>query len=60
MKLFYVIFALCTATIGYHIHNSVFWSIMDFFFSPLAWLKWIICHEVNITIIKQAFAWFFV
>lgn len=59
MRLLYAIFAVLTAVIGYHIHGSIFWTIIDFFFSPLAWLKWLICHEVNITILKGIFSFFF-
>jgi len=55
----YTIFAVCTAMIGYTIHNSVFWSIVDFFFAPIAWIKWLICHEVTLKIIKETFNWFF-
>ena len=55
---FWTVFGLCTAIIGHAIHGSVFWSIMDFFFYPLAWIKWIICQQVNVSIIKGAFAWF--
>lgn len=54
----YSIFAIATAMIGYNINNSLFWAIIDFIFSPLAWIKWLICHEVNITIIKETFAFF--
>lgn len=56
--LLYFIVALCTAIIGHAIHGSVFWSIMDFLFWPLAWLKWIIFQEVSVSIIKGAFDWF--
>ena len=54
----YPIAAFATAMIGYTIHSSVFWSIMDFFFMPFAWCKWLICHEVNLTIIKKTFEFF--
>ena len=56
----FLYFLVCvgTAIIGYRIHGSLFWSIVDFFFSPLAWLKWMICHEVNVSIIKDAFEFF--
>ena len=48
------------AIIGYTINQgSVFWSIIDFIFWPLAWLKWVICQEVTLTIIKHSFDWFF-
>lgn len=55
-----IFFTLPTAMIGYQIHGSVFWSIMDFLFWPLAWIKWFICHEVTVSIIKAAFSWFLV
>jgi hypothetical protein len=49
---------LPTAMIGYQIHSSGFWAFMDFIFWPLAWIKWFIFQEVNLTIIKSAFDWF--
>ena len=54
----WTIFGLVTAIIGHAIHGSIFWSLMDFIFCPLAWLKWIILQQVNVTIIKGAFSWF--
>ncbi len=57
-QLLFIIIAMLTAFIGYHIHGSIFWCIMDWFFWPFAWLKWLICHQVNVTIIKDAFAFF--
>lgn len=59
MKSLYPIFAVATAVIGMQIHGSVAWAIVDFLFWPLAWVKWLICHEVSLPIIKAAFAWFF-
>ena len=53
-----VIFTLPTAMIGYHIHGSVFWAIIDFIFWPLAWAKWLILQQVNLTIIKETFSFF--
>ncbi len=50
--------ALCTAMIGHTIHHSVFWAIVDFLFWPLAWCKWLVCHEVNLTIVRQTFSFF--
>jgi hypothetical protein len=52
------IIGLLTAMIGHTIHNSTFWSIMDFFFWPFVWIKWFILQEVNLTIIKQTFEFF--
>jgi hypothetical protein len=56
----YFIFAVCTAMIGYTIHSSVFWAIIDFFFVPFAWFKWLICKQITLAIIKTTFAFFFV
>lgn len=47
-----------TSMIGYQIHNSIFWAIMNFIFWPISWIKWIICHDVNLSIIKETFSWF--
>lgn len=57
-RIILIIISISTAIIGYEIHSSIFWSIVDFIFWPLAWLKWMICHEVNLTIIKSAFSFF--
>ncbi|MGA3170363.1 MAG: hypothetical protein ABSE62_05060 [Chthoniobacteraceae bacterium] len=54
----YILFCLCTAVIGFHIHHSIFWAWMDFCFGVLTWLKWLILQQVNLTIIKGAFAFF--
>lgn len=58
-QLIYTICAICTAIIGHKIHGSLFWSIVDFLFMPIAWIKWLVCQEVNMTVIKSAFAFFF-
>lgn len=50
--------AIITSIVGYTINNSLFWAIVDLFFWPIAWLKWLSYDEVNITIIKKAFAFF--
>lgn len=57
-RLLYTIIAIFTAVIGYHIHGSIFWTIMDFWAWPIAWIKWLICHDVNISVIKETFAFF--
>lgn len=56
---FNLVISLITAMIGHTIHSSIFWSIMDFIFWPIAWIKWIIYQEVNVTIIKETFGFFF-
>jgi hypothetical protein len=51
----WLILNIATAMIGYTIHGSLFWAIMDFLFMPFAWIKWLICQEVSWTIIKHTF-----
>lgn len=55
----HLLIATATAMIGYNIHNSIFWSIVDWFFWPFAWIKWLICQEVNMSLIRHTFAFFF-
>lgn len=57
--IFYFIFCVLVSIIGYNIHHSIFWAIMDFMFSPLALAKWLILHQITLAIIKASFAWFF-
>lgn len=58
-RLLYIIFCVLTAMVGYTIHHSIFWSIVDFFFTPFAIAKWLIYHEITLPVIKATFAWFF-
>ena len=44
--------------VGYHIHGSIFWAIVDWPFWPFAWVKWLILHQVNLSIIKATFTFF--
>lgn len=55
----YMLFQFFTAIVGYHIHNSIFWSVVDWFIAPLVWLKWFIYQEITLSVLKNAFPWFF-
>lgn len=61
----YSIFCIAVAMVGYNINvaaNSnwpLFWSIMDYIFTPITIAKWMICQQLNISIIKHTFAFFF-
>ena len=57
-SIFVFLFSLGTALVGHAIHHSFFWSVCDFFFSVLAWAKWLIFQEVTLNIIKSAFSFF--
>lgn len=55
----YFITSIITGMVGYHINGgSTFWGIIDFIFSPIPWVKWILCHEINVSILKEVFSWF--
>lgn len=50
-------FNTAVAMLGYHIntHARGFWAVIDFVFSPLALVKWLVCHQINATVIHQTF-----
>lgn len=50
------IFGGIIAMLGYTIHGSIFWSIVDFIFFPVALVKWLIYHELTISVIQQTFS----
>ncbi len=55
---FWIVFGVTTAIIGKTIHGSTGWAIADGFFSVIAWCKWLICQEVNLSIVKESFNFF--
>lgn len=57
-KIIYVLFCIATAVVGNEIHHNAFYAICNFLFAPLSWLVWLISHDVNMTIIKDAFSFF--
>lgn len=60
MRSFFALFFACVTTmLGYTIHGSIFWCIVDFFFWPLVIIKWLIFHELTLSVIQQTFSWFF-
>jgi len=58
-QLVYLAFAIFTAIVGKHINGSVFWAIIDFFFAPFVWVKWMLCEQVSLSIINHSFDFFF-
>ena len=54
-----IIPAVVTGMVGYHIHHSLFWAVMDFVVWPLALCKWLLCEQVTLSIVKETFAFFF-
>jgi hypothetical protein len=54
----YVIIAVLTAMIGYNIHHNAFYALVNFIVWPISWIYWLVCHDVNLTVIKETFAFF--
>ena len=50
-----LIVSVSTGMIGYTIHGSLFWAIIDWGFWPIVWVKWLCYQEVNLTVIKNTF-----
>jgi hypothetical protein len=42
--------------VGYTIHGSLFWAIVNFIFAPLSVAKWLICHELTLSVLKETFS----
>lgn len=55
----WILFDVLTAMVGYTIHGSIFYSIINFIFSPLAWIYWLITHNVDMNVLRETFSWFF-
>ena len=53
---FYLVIAVCVAMIGYQIHGDLSWSVLDFIFWPIALIKWLVCHQINLSVVKATFS----
>ena len=49
---------ITVAKIGYCIHGSIVWSIMDYLFPVFTIVKWFVYEEINMQIIKNCFNFF--
>jgi hypothetical protein len=57
-ELVYLLLCVATAMVGYTIHGSIFWSIVDFIFTPIALVYWLITHQIDMTVIQHTFDFF--
>lgn len=51
----HIILMVLTGMTGYTITNSIFWSIIDGLLSPFSICAWIVCHQLNLTVIHKTF-----
>lgn len=48
----WIVASLFTTLVGQTIHGT-WWGIVDFFFWPLVWIKWVLFGEVNLSVLKE-------
>lgn len=55
--LFATAVAMLAVKVNIHAGSSCphVWAVVDFFFSPIALLKWLICHQINVSVLKETF-----
>jgi hypothetical protein len=54
------VFAYIVGVLGYNLNNnSLFWGIIDGLFYPIVLIKWLICEELTLSLVKQSFPFFF-
>lgn len=54
------ILAFIVGMLGYKLNSdSVFWGVIDGIFYPIVLIKWLICEQLNITLIGNTFPFFF-
>ncbi len=54
----YLIFCVLTGMVAHRLYHDVLISIISGIFWPIAWIKWLICHEVTLSVLKYTFNWF--
>jgi hypothetical protein len=59
MRLLYLICAVITGMVAWTITHHWVWVLLCFIFWPVAWVYWLVTHQVNLSIIKETFPWFF-
>ncbi len=55
----YLLLCIGTAMVGYTKHHSLFWAFLDFWFTPLTLVYWLVTKQINISLIKETFAFLF-
>jgi hypothetical protein len=55
----YVLFCVATGMIAHKLYHDVLIAIIAGVFAPISWIKWLICHEVTLSVLKATFDWFF-
>lgn len=50
------ILGILTAMVGFTIHGSIFWAVVDFFFWPVAVCYWLVTHTLTSSVLKSTFS----
>lgn len=54
-RVVYLILYIVTGMLGYTIHGSLFWAVVDMIFTPITLVYWLITHQINATVITETF-----
>ena len=54
-RLPYAFAGVLTGMVAYTMSGSILWAIIDWLFWPIVWVKWFICHNINMTILHRTF-----
>jgi hypothetical protein len=59
MKVLYVLVACFSAMVGWTLHHSIGYAILNWIFWWISLPYWLITHKLTLSVIKQTFSWFF-
>ena len=57
-NLVHTLLVVLTGMVAWTITDSIIWTLLDALFFPVAWAKWLICHDVNMTVLHRTFDFF--
>lgn len=55
MKTSYLIFGVLVAMVCYQMHHDILLAIIYLIFWPIPLIKWLICKQLTLTLIKATF-----
>ena len=58
-RVLYAVLCVCVAMIGYEMHGSVGWAIVDLIFTPVVLIYWLVTQQINLSLLQETFSFFF-
>jgi hypothetical protein len=50
-----IVMAIAAAMVSYNLYEDLFLAIICFFFWPFAFIKWLICREISLSVLRNTF-----